>query len=287
MRSASPPSSSDNDGSLPETVGDDQSMRNKSPPPSPDNDGSLLEICSRFRIEGSNWACTKCTLHNEASNTMCSGCGTDQSTKTTSEAFGPFSGGSHSGDAPAPAYEQHQETVTIAELPCADEATGLTSMIGSGNSMQDSDREIAASEQLLEPGMYDPTRSQANGNDGSPPETVGDDQSMRNKSPPPSPDNDGSLLETFSSIRIEGSNWACTKCTLHNEASNTVCSVCGYRKSRKTKFEACGPVSGGSHQGGPVAQGEVQFAALLVSTRVARNISLVGCFYVQGCRAYS
>jgi hypothetical protein len=90
-------------------------------------------------------------------------------------------------------------------------------------------------------------------NDGSLPETVGDDESMRNKSPPPSPDNDVSHVEAFSSIRIEG--WACTKCTLQNEASNTTCILCGSHLSRKTTFEAVDPFSGGLVSGGSDQEG--------------------------------
>ena len=106
---------------------------------------------------------------------------------------------------------------------------------------------------------------------------------------------DGGLLTAmFSRCRIDDTNldtqWACPKCTLENDASNTKCDACLWRKPRHTENEACGlvsgdPISGGSHQGGRLAKGkkgELHFAALLVSTHVARNISLVGCSYVQG-----
>ena len=61
--------------------------------------------------------------------------------------------GSGGGGAAGAACEQ-QVTVTIDELPYAAEALRLASMVGSGNSMQDMDRDFAAGEQLLEPGMY-------------------------------------------------------------------------------------------------------------------------------------
>ena len=61
--------------------------------------------------------------------------------------------GSGGGGAAGAACEQ-QVTVTIDELPYAAEALRLASVVGSGNSMQDMDRDFAAGEQLLEPGMY-------------------------------------------------------------------------------------------------------------------------------------
>jgi hypothetical protein len=111
---------------------------------------------------------------------------------------------------------------------------------------------------------------------------------------PNEPLDGGRLTAMFSRCQIDDTNldtqWACPKCTLDNDASNTECDVCLWRKPRHTENEACGlvsgdPISGGSHQGGRLAKGkkgELHFAALLVSTHVARNISLVGCSYVQG-----